>query len=145
MFGCSVFDVTKEQRTVGKTIRHATNCSAGPDVVANRLGITRKEAKSYLDRYHAGTPQLHLWHQCIQDELQRTRVLTNLFGRKHRFLDRWGDSLFRSAYSFIPQSTVGDLLNHALINIYNNLNSWCHLALQLHDAVYVYVKPNDLP
>ena len=23
MFGCSVFDVTKEQRTVGKTIRHA--------------------------------------------------------------------------------------------------------------------------
>jgi uracil-DNA glycosylase family 4 len=144
MFGCSVLDVTKDQRTVGKTIRHATNYSAGPDVVANRLGITRKEAKSYLDRYHAGTPQLHLWHQRIQDELQRTRVLTNLFGRKHRFLDRWGDSLFRSAYSFIPQSTVGDLLNHALINIYNNLNSWCHLALQLHDAVYVYIKPHEL-
>jgi len=121
-----------------------TNYSAGPDVVANRLGISKKEAKSYLDRYHAGTPQLHLWHQRIQDELQRTRVLTNLFGRKHRFLDRWGDSLFRSAYSFIPQSTVGDLLNHALINIYNNLNSWCHIALQLHDAVYVYVKPNEL-
>lgn len=144
MFGCSVLDVTKEQRTVGKTIRHATNYSAGPDVVANRLGITRKEAKSYLDRYHAGTPQLHLWHQRIQDELRRTRVLTNLFGRKHRFLDRWGDTLFRSAYSFIPQSTVGDLLNHALINIYNNLNSWCHLALQLHDAVYVYIKPHEL-
>lgn len=144
MFGCSVLDVTKEQRTVGKTIRHATNYSAGPDVVANRLGVTRKEAKVYLDKYHAGTPQLHLWHQRIRDELQRTRVLTNLFGRKHRFLDRWGDSLFRSAYSFIPQSTVGDLLNHALINIYNNLNSWCHLALQLHDAVYVYIKPHEL-
>ena len=121
-----------------------TNYSAGPQVVANRLGVPRKEAKSYLDRYHAGTPQLHLWHQRIQEELRRTRVLTNLFGRKHRFLDRWGDSLFRSAYSFIPQSTVGDLLNHALINIYNNLNSWCHLALQLHDAVYVYVKPSNL-
>jgi len=121
-----------------------TNYSAGPDVVANRLGVTRKEAKAYLDKYHAGTPQLHLWHQRIRDELQRTRVLTNLFGRKHRFLDRWGDSLFRSAYSFIPQSTVGDLLNHALINIYNNLNSWCHLALQLHDAVYVYIKPHEL-
>lgn len=144
MFGVSVLDVTKEQRTVGKTIRHATNYSAGPDVVANRLGVTRKEAKTYLDKYHAGTPQLHLWHQRIRDELQRTRVLANLFGRKHRFLDRWGDSLFRSAYSFIPQSTVGDLLNHALINIYNNLNSWCHLALQLHDAVYVYIKPHEL-
>lgn len=144
MFGVPVTSVTKEQRTVGKTIRHATNYSAGPDVVANRLGVTRKEAKVYLDKYHAGTPQLHLWHQRIRDELQRTRVLTNLFGRKHRFLDRWGDSLFRSAYSFIPQSTVGDLLNHALINIYNNLNSWCHLALQLHDAVYVYIKPHEL-
>lgn len=144
MFGVPVTEVTKDQRTVGKTIRHATNYSAGPDVVANRLGVSRKEAKTYLDKYHAGTPQLHLWHQRIQEELRRTRTLTNLFGRKHRFLDRWGDTLFRSAYSFIPQSTVGDLLNHALINIYNNLNSWCHLALQLHDAVYVYVKPQDL-
>ena len=144
MFGIPLDQVTKEQRSVGKTIRHATNYSAGPTVVATRLGITTREAKDYLQRYHQATPQLHLWHQRIQDELRRTRTLTNLFGRKHRFLERWGDNLFRSAYSYIPQSTVGDLLNHALLNIYNNLHERYTLALQLHDAVYLYVKPHEL-
>jgi len=144
MFSIPIHEVTKAQRTIGKTIRHATNYSAGPGVVATRLGIPQKEAKSLLQRYHNATPQLHLWHLRIQDELRRTRTLTNLFGRKHRFLDRWGDSLFRSAYSFIPQSTVGDLLNHALINVYTNQSSFLHLYLQLHDAIYCYVKPHQL-
>lgn len=145
MFGIPITEITKAQRGIGKTIRHATNYSAGPTVVATRLGIQLKEAKQLLERYHQTCPQLKLWHQRIQDELRRTRTLTNLFGRKHRFLDRWGDTLFRSAYSFIPQSTVGDLLNHALLNIYSNLSDWVHLALQLHDAVYCYIKPNQLP
>lgn len=144
MFGVPLSEVTAEQRKVGKTIRHATNYSAGPDVVKNRLGITRNEAKVYLNKYHAGTPQLHLWHQRIQEELRRTRTLSNLFGRKHRFLERWGDSLFRSAYSFVPQSTVGDLLNKAFINMYEKYNSFLNIVLQLHDAVYVYINPNEV-
>ena len=144
MFGLAVEEVTSDQRKVGKTIRHATNYSAGPGVVATRLGIPIKEAKVLLNKYHQTTPQLRLWHERVKNELRKTRVLTNLLGRKHRFLERWDDSLFRSAYSFIPQSTVGDLLNRALCRVYNKHNDWLHILLQLHDAIYVYIKPHQL-
>jgi uracil-DNA glycosylase len=141
MFGVPVLQVTKDMRKIGKTIRHAMNYSAGPKVVAARLGCQLKEAKIFLERYHMVVPQLRIWHQRIQEELRRTRTLTNLLGRRHRFLDRWGDELFRSAYSFIPQSTVGDLLNKSLVSLYNAPESriWFHLLLQLHDAVYAQV------
>ncbi len=144
MFGIALNEVTSDQRKVGKTIRHATNYSAGPGVVASRLEIPIKEAKVLLDKYHQTTPQLRIWHERIKDELRKTRTLTNLLGRKHRFIDRWDDSLFRSAYSFIPQSTVGDLLNKALVNIYTSHSNWLHLLLQLHDAIYVYIKPHEI-
>ena len=143
MAGISLDQVTKEQRTAGKTVRHATSYSAGPQVLANRLGIKLAEAKILMEAYHKANPGLKMWYGGIQQELKKNRTLSNLFGRKHRFLDRWGDSLFRSAYSYIPQSTVGDLLNHALLRLYaaiENLPYELIILLQLHDALYVMVE-----
>jgi uracil-DNA glycosylase family 4 len=139
-FGIPLDRVTESQRDVGKAIRHATNYSAGPGVLAAKLGCSMTEAKRLLTQFHETCPQLHLWHGRIRDELNRTRMLVNLLGRKHRFLERWGDQLFRSAYSYIPQSTVGDLLNLALTRIYNLYGDKIHICLQLHDAIYMLVE-----
>jgi DNA polymerase-1 len=144
MFQKDISEVTDEERTIGKRLRHATNYSAGPQVLATNVGCTVKEAKMLFSRFHQACPMLRLWHARIQDQLRRTRTLTNLFGRKHRFLDRWGDELFRSAYSFLPQSTVGDLLNKALIRVYNEYGKTVIIALQLHDAIYTIVKESEL-
>ena len=143
-FSVPVEDVTDEMRTVGKRLRHATNYSAGPGVLAKDIGCTMKEAKILLEQFHNICPQLRIWHKEIQNHLYNTRTLCNLLGRTHRFLGQWGDDLFRSAYSYIPQSTVGDLLNIALVRIYNTLSDITTVALQLHDAVYVFVKKEDV-
>lgn len=139
-FRVPIDKVTQEQRDVGKTIRHATNYSAGPGVLAAKLGCSVQEARILLQSFHNGCPQLHVWHSHIQELLRKTRVLSNLFGRKHKFLEHWGDDLFRSAYSYIPQSTVGDLLNKALIRLYNTYGRDLTIALQLHDAIYCIAK-----
>jgi uracil-DNA glycosylase family 4 len=147
MLGIAIAEVTEDQRDAGKTVRHATSYSAGPQVLANRLGITLKEAKLLMEMYHRANPQLKSWYQRIQQELKLTRTLRNLFGRKHRFLDRWADSLFRSAYSFIPQSTVGDLLNKALLSMYDGLLTIPYeieFMFQLHDAIYIMVEDENV-
>jgi DNA polymerase-1 len=144
MYRVPVDEVTKEMRVRGKTIRHAKNYSAGPGVIASRLETTLAEAKKLSKMFDASCPQLGLWHNRIQKELRSTGSLTNLLGRQHKFLDRWGDSLFRSAYSYKPQSTVGDLLNLSLTEIYENAGEWIHLGIQLHDALYVFVEKENL-
>ena len=133
-------EVSGAMRRVGKTIRHAKNYSAGPGVLANKLGISMAEAKKLMQTYDLANPELAVWQKDIQREIAETRTLTNLFGRKHKFLDRYGDDLFRSAYSYIPQSTVGDLLNKALVILYNEFSHKVDILLQLHDAIYIRVK-----
>ena len=139
--------VTKEQRKTGKILRHSRNYKAGPKVLADRLGTSLKEAKALILLDERTDPLLGLWHHSIEEELKRTRTLTNLLGRSHKFLDRWGDSLFRSAYSYKPQSTVGDLLNIALKRVYDthmDLPYPMLIIFQLHDALYVIVKDENV-
>jgi DNA polymerase-1 len=144
MLGIKPVDVTKAERSVGKTLRHATNYSAGPGVVATWLGITVTQAKELFQKFHEATPQLQIWHESIKQELKDNhRTLTNLLGRQHKFMGRWDDNLFRSAYSFKPQSTVGDLMNLALCRMYQNHGDELDIRLQLHDAVYVICEDKD--
>jgi len=137
-------DVTKEQRRIGKTIRHATSYNAGAGVIADQLKCSVQDAKYYLSTYLAMCPQLAVWHRSIQNELRVSKVLTNAFGRKHCFLDRWGDSLFRSAYAYKPQSSVGDLLNMAMTKFYQQYGEEFNICLQLHDAFYVKIPTDKL-
>lgn len=145
LFGIPVEQVTSDQRKIGKTIRHARNYSAGPQVVADKVGCTLSEAKRLLQLDDIANPLLNAWHNQVRDELGRTRTLITPLGRKHRFLDHWGDNLFRSAYSFIPQSTVGDILNMSIVKLYQEYGDKIHIALQLHDAIYVICKEEDIP
>lgn len=144
MFGVALEDVTPEQRQVGKTLRHAISYSAGPGVLMNKLNISMKEAKYLLQLYFQRTPQLTLWHRIIKQQLRDNgRVLVNLRGREHKFLDRWpkpgkDGTLFRSGISYKPQSTVGDLLNESLVDFYYNYGKSRSVALQLHDAIYAF-------
>jgi hypothetical protein len=134
----STFYMIKREGKI--SITGNSNYAAGPAVLAVRLGIKMKEAKQLMEMYHRADPLLRVWYQRIQAELRESRMLTNLLGRKHKFLSRWGDELFRSAYSFKPQSTVGDLLNTAMLEFYKKYGSMYRLVMQLHDAQYVACK-----
>ena len=137
MFQVLLAEVTDPQRKVGKAIRHAKNYHAGPAVIANKLGCAIKQAKILSQTYDNICPQLGIWHTMVRNKLAKDMTLTNLLGRSHRFLDRWGDQLFRSAYSYIPQSTVGELLNNALVRFYRTYGKERTIQLSLHDAIYI--------
>ena len=127
-----------------KTI-HSSNYGLGYKSLALILRCQEKEAKTLLEAYHQLYPGIRMWHRRIEEKLREDRTLTNLLGRKRIFLGRWGDEMFRAAYAYIPQSTVSDLLNFSLIDIYNSdldyMKPIDHLA-QVHDS-YLFQYPAD--
>ena len=142
-------EVTAEQRRIGRILRHARNYEAGPVVLAHKLDTSMKEAKELIRIDKETCPQLELWHMRIQNELRRSRVLVNLLGRPHKFLGRWPrpgeeNDLFRSAYSYKPQSTVGDLLNKSLVKLYRGYGEVIDIAINLLDAIYVIINEDKV-
>ncbi|KKL23555.1 hypothetical protein LCGC14_2424220, partial [marine sediment metagenome] len=125
-------------RQCGKKSDHGLNYDERKKTFALTNEITEKEAQVVIDFYHRIYPGVKRWYEQIQTKLGTDRVLTNCFGRKCRFLDRWNDDLFKAAYSYNPQSTVGEIVNRGMVDIYNTtdsiLDNW-EILRQVHDSI----------
>jgi len=71
----------------------------------------------------------------------------NLMGRRVIFLSKWDDSLFKEAFSCIPQGTCGDVINERGINFVYYNQQWfkpIELLNQVHDSIGFQV-PLSIP
>lgn len=145
------------ERFIGKTCRHA----GGYDMGKHRAMLTiNTDAKKYgvnvhvsewkagqlLERFHAANPKIrNVFHKEVQNALARNnRTLQNPFGRKRQFSARWGDSLFKEAYAFLPQSTVGDVIKRAMLYYRHVLGSDARIVMEKHDAIGCLVKATEV-
>ena len=136
---CSLGDGSHSERFWGKKANHGLNYDLGYKSFALYYELPENEAKLIIDKYHNAYPGVRqTFHAYVRRQLSETRTLTNLLGRRTRFLGRWDDSLFKEAYSCIPQGTCGDLINERGLNyIYYNPQLFAHVELltQVHDSV----------
>lgn len=130
-------------RQCGKKSNHGLNYDEGPNGFATINEMDFREGKRIHSLYHTIYPGIKLWYENVKLQLRKDRSLTNCFGRKVRFLGQWGDDLFKSAYSMLPQSTVVDSLNMGMVKIYSDefLTRVINLDVlaQVHDSVLMQV------
>ena len=91
-----------------------------------------------VDGYFKMYPGIRTYQKWVIQELYtKSRRLTNPFGRSRIFLDRWGQQLFNAAFDFIPQSTVGDVINSRGINYIYFSSNFAPIILvnQVHDSI----------
>lgn len=137
----------KELRNIGKTVKHATNYDMGPfmlQAILSRVGVFFDfgTCKTLLERTKAANPMLAEWKRKIREEVKATRTLISSFGRKREFMGRLGDDLYRAAYAFSPQNTVGEVLQVAIQNIWEEVD-FVDILLNVHDEVIVQAKLKD--
>jgi len=141
---CPLGSADKTWRFWGKKANHGLNYDLGYKVFAFLYEIPEKDAKYIVDKYHQAYSGVRKYHDWIKRQLGATRTLTNVLGRKRRFLGQWGDRLFKEAYSYIPQSTVADIINHrGLLYIWENkdtLFSGLQLLNQVHDSIVFQIS-----
>ena len=158
MFGKKVEDVSREPRSSsigdgehserdwGKKANHSLNYDIGPNTFALYNEIKVKEAKDIIERYHAAYPGVRRYHKWVQDTLRKHMTLVNCYGRHYKFYQRWGDELFKQAYSFIPQSTVADKINRdGVLFLYRRQDLFrsARLVNQIHDSVVFQVPATE--
>ena len=130
-------------REIAKHLIHASNYGIGSRTFARVAGVSEGEAKRLLQRYFDTFPKIKAWHLRIQSALGKSRTMTTPMGRKRTFFGLWGDQLFREAYAFVPQATVADVLNLAIIKFHEKFPD-IEVMLQIHDAFVIQVSENTL-
>lgn len=137
-----------ELRDLGKRVRHASNYGMGPFVFQSQLEaegffLPFAVCKAMLEQAAYADPAVPNWQRGVEAKIRENRCLITPLGRKREFLGRLGSELYKSAYAFSPQSTVGELMCITMSRIEAKLD-YAQLLHNIHDEVIVQVKPSDL-
>jgi len=160
-FGGSEDDYSKKKlgyespiRFAGKTLRHAGHLGAGKRRAYTELNtqarkykidisITEPKAEQALKIFHLKQPKIQkVFHAEVIKSLEKNRRLIApvpygidaLHGGVRTFFERWGDELFRQAFSYIPQRAVSDSTKAAALRIRRQA-PWIKIILEAHDAL----------
>ena len=136
IYGIDEERVTKDKRSIGKAGVHGGNYGLGFRTAQNLYKLSYLDAKRSIEAYRTALPEVQKWWADIQQELHRTRSLYSLLGRLRIFFGEMGEDLYRSAYSFVPQATVVDIINRA-IAYGEAVLSPSQPILQVHDEIVV--------
>lgn len=109
---------SKEQRYLGKKFNHSFNYGTSAHMITHMINaesinppyitINLPQAKVLHNKMKERYWEIPAWWLEIQRELGTSRRLKTPYGRERTFYGQWGDSLFKEAYAYIPQSTVAD-------------------------------------
>ena len=153
LFDIPIEEIGKDsvERALGKMTRHACNYMMGARQFMDNINAKSEETGIAIDAAMANKlrngymklhPGLEEWWFSINAQLYATRVLHNLFGRPRQFFARLSSAL-PAAIAYIPQGTVGDLVNKSLVVLDHDeeLHDYgFQMQLQVHDAIGGQVK-----
>lgn len=134
-------------RRLGKTIVHAGNYMMGPRMlqailIREGVFISEKACKQLLQSNKNNNPLIVRWQQDTIEKVRLDRTLITPLGDRRVFRGRLNDSLFRSAVAYVPQSTVGRILQIAIQEIFDKF-PYIDVLLNVHDEVVAQIDKDN--
>lgn len=123
----------KHKREFAKVFCHATNYVGSAKTVAAHTGRSIHEVDRAQKIWFSTHPGIKRWHSRIEEQINKRRFVENRFGYRWYIFDRL-DGLLPEAVAWIPQSTVGCVINRIWERIYRELPE-VQVLLQVHDSL----------
>ncbi len=144
VFGVAPEDVTPELRKRAKAVNFGIVYGIGEFSLSEDLGISRAEAKRYIDSYLEGFPRVAEYLSEVKEQARADGYVTTSFGRRryipelaasNKNLQHFGE---RVAMNSPIQGTAADIMKIAMINTAKALKEAdidAKLILQVHDEL----------
>ena len=146
-------DVTPNDRRNAKAVNFGVVYGISDFGLANNLGISRKEAKSYIDTYFERYPGIKNYMENVVREARDKGYVETLFHRRREIPDINSRNFNvrgfaeRTAINSPIQGSAADILKIAMIRLDQALRDGrfkSRMSLQVHDEIVLEVPANEL-
>ncbi len=153
IFGVPRSEVTPEQRRRAKTIVFGVAYGMSEFGLAAQLGLSKTEAKAYIDRYYAKYPRVRQYMLDIVGQVRRTGYVTTLLNRRryipevHTRNRPIREAAERTAINTPIQGSTADIIKKAMIEIARDVLPRfprAVMTLQVHDELLFEVPEGDV-
>ena len=148
----AIEDVTRDERTKSKRANFGIIYGITVFGLAERLDISRDEAKRLIDGYFETFPQVHDYMEKSKQGAREKGFVTTLFGRRRYLPDINSHNATvrgfaeRNAINAPIQGTAADIIKVAMIRISNRFKREgirSKMFLQVHDELNFSVYPEE--
>ena len=146
VFGVPPELVTRQMRSAAKAVNFGIVYGISDFSLSQDIGVTRKEAKAYMERYFERYSGVHAYMTDIVEQARKSGFVSTLMGRR-RWLPELKSSNFnmrsfgeRVALNMPIQGTAANIIKLAMIRVDARLRSEglkARLVLQVHDELIV--------
>jgi DNA polymerase I-like protein with 3'-5' exonuclease and polymerase domains len=156
VFNVAIENVEKWMRDAAKTLNFAIVYGAGPDKVANMLGMTLEEAKELLANHRIAFPEIYAFKKTVINKAAKRAIphIKTILGRVRRVWDlrgHSGDDLWkqwkaeRQLFNSLIQGSLGDIIKLAMVRMYRllsedalkNPGKEIQMILSVHDELVI--------
>ena len=152
VFDTPLSEVTSLQRSRAKAVNFGIVYGISSFSLAQDIGVSVAEAKSYMDNYLAKYSGVRQYMSDIVEKAKADGYVATLFGRR-RYLPELKSSNFnirsfgeRVALNMPIQGTAADVMKLAMINVSRRIKDEglsARLLLQIHDELIVECPENE--
>ena len=145
-------EVTPDMRRKAKEVNFGVLYGIQPFGLAQRLGISQKEAREIIDTYMAKYPGMFSSLQTIIEEAKQKGYVTTLMGRRRYIPDlKSSNANVRKAAERVAmntpiQGTAADIIKYAMCSVSRELKSGTFrskMLLQVHDELLFETPPDE--
>jgi len=148
----NIADVTRDERTKAKRANFGIIYGITVFGLAERLDISRAEAKQLIDGYFQTFPDVHAYMERSKEEARSKGFVETLFHRRRYLPDINSRNATvrnfaeRNAINAPIQGTAADIIKIAMIRIFRRFhreNLRSRMILQVHDELNFSVYPEE--
>ena len=153
VFGVDLDDVTPDLRRKAKAVNFGIIYGISSFGLGEDLGISRKEAKEYIEKYFVTYPKIKSYLDESVEEAKKKGYVRTLMNRI-RPIPELGSSNFmqrsfgeRVAMNSPIQGTAADIIKLAMINVRKELKDRglkSRLILQIHDELLIEAENSEI-
>ena len=146
IFSKPLDEVTPSERSSAKAVNFGIIYGISAFGLSNQLGISAKEAKIFMDRYHATYPKVTTYMQKNVESARENGMSRTMFGRIRKInelhsvnknIQQFGE---RVAMNMPLQGSASDIIKLAMIKVDRELKEKklkSQMILQIHDELIV--------
>ena len=130
-------------RFMCKKLGHGSNYGGQAKTLAEQARIDLELVQQFQPKYFRAFPAHQKWQEHVKQTLRTTGCLTSLLGRRRYFFGRRSDpDTLREAIAYDPQSSLADIVNRAMLNIWRS--GYVAIVMHDHDALtFMYPEKDE--
>ena len=165
-------EISAEERRLAKIINFGVIYGMGPQRFAREAGVSRTEAKDFIDRFYQRYPGVFAYLQRMERQAITQGYVSTILGRRRYFqfdsrslqryrgqdveaiadldltqikMSHYDRGLLRAAANAPIQGSSADLIKVAMVQLHQALQPYqAQLLLQVHDELVLEVPPEEL-